>query len=220
MIEQLWRAGIAAGVVVGALSVCEAQEDGSDQQSTSSPVSILEAEHEVVHLMVGAADEEVRSIQETGAVNIEDVRKMLEFFENFVDRCHHAKEESYLFPAIHRQGSSEERDMIRSLRQDHGEGRVRLGDLRGALNRLDRPGNATTAEDVGAALAAYATGLRMHAQKEDERFFPAAMKLIGQAEAAEMVEGFERIEREVLGEGEHEKYHRWAQELAGGHAEH
>lgn len=213
LIARTAAAGLAALFAAGVAVQGWAEEHAETE--AMSPVEILEQEHKIVMVMIGAAEDEVASIRKTGEVDREAVGKMLDFFENFVDRCHHAKEEMYLFPVVRQNGTRAERDMIRSLRQDHGQGRVRLGDLRRALNRLDRPRNATTAEDVAAALGAYAEGLRMHAEKEDEEFFPAAKKLVGEEDEEKMLEGFARVERDILGEGEHEKYHRWAKELSG-----
>ncbi len=62
--------------------------------------------------------------------------------------------------------------------------------------------------------AEYIELLRQHIQKEDNVLFRMAEQLLTQEDDKRLTEGFEAIEREEIGEGVHEKYHRWAHELA------
>jgi hemerythrin-like domain-containing protein len=54
---------------------------------------ILKREHQAILLVITAAEKEVASIVKTGRIQAQTVREMADFFKNFVDRCHHAKEE-------------------------------------------------------------------------------------------------------------------------------
>ena len=41
---------------------------------------------------------------EDSRLDVESIRKMLEFFREFADRCHHGKEEAHFFPLAHERG--------------------------------------------------------------------------------------------------------------------
>ena len=79
--------------------------------------------------------------------------------------------------------------------------------------RAYRAGDADAAHRIAGVLDEYGKGIQLHAEKEDKSFFPQALALLSEEELAELKEGFERIEKEVIGEGGHEKYHSIAVEL-------
>ena len=57
---------------------------------------ILKREHQAILLAVAAAEEEAAYIADTGKIHLQKVREMADFFRNFVDRCHHAKDEKQI----------------------------------------------------------------------------------------------------------------------------
>jgi len=65
-------------------------------------------------------------------------------------------------------------------------------------------------------LLSYAGLLRAHIQKEDTILYPMADQALTEQDQAELAEAFERVEREEIGAGVHEKYHQLAHELAEG----
>ena len=70
-----------------------------------TPTETLKHEHRVILLVLDAAEREVASIEKTGKVQADKLQKMLDFFRNFADRCHHAKEEKLLPGLSHQAGS-------------------------------------------------------------------------------------------------------------------
>jgi hemerythrin-like domain-containing protein len=56
--------------------------------------------------------------------------------------------------------------------------------------------------------------LHDHIDKENKVFFPLAEGLFTPEDQRELLEAFEKIETEEIGEGVHEKYHQLAHELA------
>ena len=59
----------------------------------------------------------------------------------------------------------------------------------------------------------YARLLRQHIGKEDKILYPMAEQVLTAEDDQHLVQAFEAIEREEMGEGVHERYHRWAHEL-------
>ena len=64
-------------------------------------------------------------------------------------------------------------------------------------------------------LVGYVALLRAHTSKENSILFPMADQLFTEDDQRYLIKAFEQIEREEMGTGVHEKYHRWAHELAG-----
>jgi len=65
-------------------------------------------EHKIILQVLDAAEREARRMGETGEVRTERLEQMVDFFRNFADRCHHAKEEKLLFVRMEERGMSRE----------------------------------------------------------------------------------------------------------------
>lgn len=175
---------------------------------------ILEHEHKVITLVLAAAEKEAVSIQQTGKVHADVVRKIVEVLQNFADKCHHGKEEKHLFVMMQKRGMSGDSGPIAVMLHEHVEGRKYIKTIADALPRA-QTGDAKAVETLRDGLLGYVALLRAHIDKENTILFPMADRLFSEEDQKELVQAFERIEQEDMGAGVHEKYHRWAHELAG-----
>jgi len=175
---------------------------------------VLEHEHEIILLVLGAAEQEVKSIAAGGKVNAERVGKMLDLFQNFVDKCHHAKEEKHLFVMLEQRGLPRDKGPVSVVLQEHEQGRRRVRAVADALDRAAK-GDPDAARAVKENLWVYLKLLREHIKKENEVLFPMINKRLRPDDQEELELAFEQVEAEEMGEGVHEKYHALAHELAG-----
>jgi len=170
-------------------------------------------EHQIILMVLGAAERKTQQIQGEGAAGVPEVDQMLDFFRNFADRCHHAKEEDLLFVKMEERGVPAEGGPIGVMLREHDEGRRRLRAVAEAL-----PGAAgqdpVALAIVSENLEAYTHLLRAHIGKEDKVLYPMADKLFTPQDQQELSEAFDRVEAEEMGAGVHEKYHQLAHELA------
>lgn len=65
---------------------------------------ILRKEHDVILKMLDATDAVGRRLILGEQVSPDTLNGLLEFFRLFADRCHHGKEEDFLFPLLEREG--------------------------------------------------------------------------------------------------------------------
>jgi hemerythrin-like domain-containing protein len=169
-------------------------------------------EHQVILTVLDAAEREARRIQETGDVQVEQLEQMIDFFRHFADRCHHAKEERWLFVRMEERGMPREAGPIGVMLYEHDLGR---GYVRAVADALPRAASDPAArETLWRNLAQYIQLLRDHIYKEDHILYPMADELLLPEDQQALEEGFERVEREEIGEGVHEKYHQLAHRLA------
>jgi hemerythrin-like domain-containing protein len=134
------------------------------------------------------------------------LEQLLGFFKGFVDLCHHAKEEDVLFPELERRGVKRDGGPIGVMLAEHEIGR---GHVRAMTERLLelRGGIAGAAMGIADHGRAYREILEAHISKENNVLFPMADRLISSDMAARLVEQFDAIERDRVGEGKHEAYH-------------
>lgn len=179
-----------------------------------SPTETLRHEHRVVLLVLTGAEREANAIRGGAAVHAEAVEQMLEFFRNFVDRCHHAKEERHLFPALAAKGFSPESGPVAVMLHEHEQGRAAVRAIAAALPGA-RAGDRKAALALAGSLLGYAELLRAHIFKEDNVLFPMAEQVLPDEEQARLAGEFDAVEAEEIGPGVHERYHRLAHTLAG-----
>ena len=179
-----------------------------------TPTEILKHEHQIVLLVLKGAEREGNAARKKGACDAPAVEKMADFFKTFVDRCHHAKEERHLFPALERHGVPKEGGPIGVMLSEHDQGRAHVGAIAAALPGL-KAGRRDAAAAAAEALLAYAALLRAHIEKEEGVLFAIADRLLTPKEQREMVKAFDLVEAKEIGEGVHEKYHQLAHELGG-----
>ena len=177
-----------------------------------TPTETLKHEHQIILLVLEAAEREAGAIRQSGRFDAAKVHKFLDFFREFVDRCHHFKEEKHLFPQM--EGAApESAGPISMMLREHQEGRRLLGALAASVEKPD----AASAAKVSEGLLAYADLLRQHIFKEDNVLYPLTDRVLDEEDRQALAEGFAMVESQEMGEGTHEKYHQLAHELAGAH---
>ncbi|MDP3880421.1 MAG: hemerythrin domain-containing protein [Dehalococcoidales bacterium] len=165
----------------------------------------LKKEHRVIErvlTIIGEAD--VRE-SEGKDLPAEFFPKIIDFIRNFADRCHHGKEEDNLFPAMEQRGIPRQDGPVAIMLMEHDEGRGYVRGLDEAAQRLAAGDKGAMREAMDNALD-YAGLLRQHIEKEDNILYRMADQALTAADQQQLLERFEEVERERLGEGKHEEY--------------
>lgn len=174
---------------------------------------ILSQEHRVIEQVLLCLEKLIESDEPTNRFDWQSAEQMLEFFRNFADRCHHAKEEGALFPAMEARGFSPQLGPTAVMRHEHDQGRLLMSAMSDAVSNGE-DGIRDAAPAFCSAARSYVQLLRAHIQKEDGCLFPMANNFLAEADDAEMLRQFERTEHAPGSEGEHEKFLNLADELA------
>jgi hemerythrin-like domain-containing protein len=179
------------------------------------PTDILKHEHELILKVLDAAEREASAIAGGGAAVADRLTAFVDFIRNFADHCHHAKEEDVLFVRMGERGFPREVGPVAVMLHEHELGRAHIAavadNIAGAV-----AGDAAARAVVAERLAGYAALLRQHIFKEDNILFPMADRVFSEADQAALAADFERVERDDIGEGAHERYTTLARQLAGG----
>ncbi len=162
--------------------------------AASTATGALRHEHELILRAVTLLERLAPAVA-AGAPGARPVlRHLAEFFQTFADRCHHAKEEQHLFPALERRGIPRQGGPVGVMLAEHEQGRRLLA--------------AMTGDDAAAAAEAaraYAVLLRGHIDKENSVLFPMAEHLLTGEEQQAMLRAFEAVEDAVVGPGVHQR---------------
>ena len=176
-----------------------------------TPTEELKHEHQVILLVLAGAE---RQAGRSGEADFGQIGEMIEFFVNFVDRCHHSKEEKHLFVKMEERGIPHD-GPISVMLDEHDQGRKLVAAMTGRLPAA-AAGSGTATEALRADLIAYVRLLRSHIDKENNILYPMADRVFTSEDQSGLEEAFKKVESEEMGEGVHEKYHQLAHRLAQG----
>lgn len=178
----------------------------------NDPLEILMKEHRVIEKVIRALKGMMREVRADERPPVEDLEKAVDFIRTFADKCHHGKEEGLLFPTLERRGIPKEGGPIGVMLHEHDQGRsfvrrmlegikaVKSGDDKGYEIFLDN------------ALG-YTELLESHIFKEDNILYPMGKGVLDEAEVKRLLESFEKVEKEEIGPGVHERFHKIAEDL-------
>lgn len=123
---------------------------------------------------------------------------ILTYIDSFLDRFHHPKEDTYLFPALRRRYPEAEA-ILAELEEQHRRGFALLNDLWRALSEYEFVG-APAFERFRKAVLAYVKFEREHARKEEHEVFPLAREHLQQEDWQAVDEAFSANEDPLFGE--------------------
>lgn len=137
--------------------------------------------------MLGVLDRICLRLERREPVPQEHRTSLLEFFQVFADRCHHAKEEEFLFPAYELAGVPRVHGPIGCMLAEHQQGRQEIARMKQPLEGMVA-GQGETAAVFIAAARVYRVLLEAHKE-------------------------FDRLEETRIGTGKHEAFHRLIETL-------
>lgn len=167
---------------------------------------VLREEHEGIKRVLTVLEKEVDALKAGQDVPPQVFEDILEFITVFADRCHHGKEETALFPCLEEKGIPREGGPVGVMLMEHDEGRQYVKTFREGVG-LHEEGKPEGKQKIIEGGLGYANLLRAHIDKENNILFNLADRILPKPEQAELVETFERIETEKIGQGTHERLH-------------
>ena len=162
--------------------------------SSSTPIEMLEAEHRVILKIVGTLGVLADALEAGRRVQPQTLRDLVEFMRTFADRCHHAKEEAHLFPALASHGVPT---------HEHQKGRTLVAELDQATEAHFKQSPPEAKAEIVRCLRGLAALYPNHLWKEDYMVFPMSVRMLTEADNAELQRKFEAVEAEIGAEVHH-----------------
>jgi len=172
----------------------------------------LRKEHDAILYVLRILDK----MMESGSGDAENLLRyygeVVYFLKIFADKCHHGKEENYLFKELVDKGIPNEGGPVGVMLHEHTQGRDYIAQMAKSLEEKNISG-------FNNAAAQYRDLLRNHIDKENNVLFMMADNVIDEQSQSLMFEKFEQHEETVIGHGVHEKLHAmidtWAKAFDG-----
>jgi hemerythrin-like domain-containing protein len=170
-------------------------------------------EHSAILTMLQILEAVCQKLEASVDVGVSDMENILTFFKEFADGCHHRKEESLLFPQLERAGIPRERGPIGVMLAEHDLGRKYVREMNDGLKDFKTAQDRDGLRRFVTSARAYANLLTLHINKENNVLFPMADQCLDAEAQAFLSQGFEKLEREEVGEGRHEEFHEMLRQM-------
>jgi hemerythrin-like domain-containing protein len=156
------------------------------------PVDVLSQEHRQIETMLDAVESRIHDSRPEDPFPFAFLTEALEFFRDFADGAHHAKEEKLLFPRMKLRGVPQEGGPIGVMMAEHDEGRGYLSTVRQNLEPA-AAGSAGARRAVEENAMAYVNLLRHHIYKEDNVLFRMGKMVLSAADVSELQREFDAV---------------------------
>jgi hemerythrin-like domain-containing protein len=163
---------------------------------------VLVREHDAILSVLDVLEQIYQGIQTGRKTAVQDIKDILEFLKVFADKCHHGKEESFLFPELEKIGVRNESGPIGVMLSEHKEGRELIRQMNESAgdNTLDKPAFVYAA-------TSYVILLRNHIRKENMILFPMGDSGFSAEVQEKLLNDFDIIDKTVIGEIRQKEFH-------------
>jgi hemerythrin-like domain-containing protein len=162
------------------------------------PRDALREEHGATMKMLAALQRFISQAVELKEGETKDIEAFIEFFDIYVDRYHHGKEEQILFPALSLTPVVGIDSIIDSLMKDHRAARTimeQIGSTAVTLHSCSEAERRELAERVDL----YVDIVRKHIRKENSELLPVIEEMLSEPERLQMARDFHDVELATLG---------------------
>lgn len=172
----------------------------------SQAIDVLRSEHQAIACILKIL-QRMANRARLGTASGADIGALLDFLWDFVDQCHHGKEEGLLFPALRRSCVEQGCELIGELSVEHQQGSFLLRALRQAVEPV------FDGEAFAAATRQYVEFTERHIAKENAELFPLALQILRPDQLDAMQRDFAAFELKTVGRARsqqlHEQMRRW-----------
>lgn len=172
-------------------------------------IGLLMREHRSIEHMMALMEEEKRRIDRSQEADLTFIDAVVDYFETYVDKTHHVKEEEIQFKTLAGKNMAPELNRImQELIDEHASARDIIANLDISLREArsgDGEANNRISENLGRMVELYP----MHIEKEDKHFFFPSLNYLSEEEQKVMLDAFREYDRGMI----HEKYNRVVEEM-------
>jgi hemerythrin-like domain-containing protein len=178
------------------------------------PTDELKNEHAAIKTLLEILAKMSGRLDSGREIEPADLEGAVEFIRVFADKCHHAKEEDILFPAMIAAGLAKDGGPIAVMLDEHAQGREFVKKFGEGVAKY-KAGDKASAAQISRNARGYASLLGRHIEKEDFILYPMADTIVPIARQKEILGEFENVEENIVGHGRHERFHEMLDRLAG-----
>ncbi len=153
-------------------------QPSSPPSPASQITASLRRDHDIIKKVLRATDACIKLLKEGKEIPPAILLDTVDFITNFIDRCHHSKEEHGLFPALEATGMPRENSAIGTMLREHEEARKIAEQIKNAAELYIEDKSEESKSRVVEQCEAYVNHIDRHILKEDTRLFIIAERCL------------------------------------------
>ncbi|MDP3981095.1 MAG: hemerythrin domain-containing protein [Chlamydiota bacterium] len=161
---------------------------------------ILMNEHRVIEKVLHCLSQLIERFETKQETYPEEADKMIYFFRNYADLCHHGKEENQLFPLMEQKDFSSNNGPTAVMRHEHEEGRALIRNMDTAIQSALQ-GQTQSYQNFIDNARKYLVLLSSHISKEDHCLFPMADSSLNESEQSHLLDLFKHVDEVEIPHG-------------------
>ncbi len=175
-------------------------------------LDIIEDEHRSLWRILASMQAVADELAAGSAVEAGFFTALFDYIEEFMDGCHHAKEDEFLFVAMRRRAPQQTLQLIEKLEADHSKGEQALQNLRLLQRQMYQASSSAKAGALQTrsrfiqSLRTYAELLHKHIQTEEQEIFPLARKVLTEQDWLPINQAFMDNDDPLFGTNARAKY--------------
>lgn len=158
---------------------------------------IISEDHSNMWRLATTIDHVAEEIEGGAKVDPVFFDSVFDYIEQFVDRCHHPKEDDHLFRLL-RLRSTKVAAILDTLQEEHRDGPQQLKTVRACVAPAAR--GELAAPEFVAALRVYTAGLKSHMRQEENLIMPLAREVLTREDWADIDRAFLDNEDPLFGD--------------------
>jgi hemerythrin-like domain-containing protein len=166
----------------------------------ADPIEVLTREHRVIERVLGSLETFADRLGSGDFDERAAVRDFAFFFRDYVDTCHHGKEEDFLFARMVQHGYSKHEGPLAAMLSEQGEGREHVNAFH-IVGEASGPLDASERELIRGHALAYVMRIGPHIRREDTILFPMISRILPREILDELAAEFERFDRRLADAG-------------------
>ena len=172
----------------------------------------LRKDHDIIKKVLKATEISITMLTEGKEIPPAILLDTVDFITNFIDRCHHTKEEQGLFPALEATGMPKENSAIGTMLKEHEEARKIADQIKNAVESYLGNKNEQSKSMLIQYCEAYVNHIDKHILKEDTRLFIIAERRL-KGKENDVGNAIDSVETENIGTEGRKQYEEKADRL-------
>ena len=170
------------------------------------PSDMLSDEIEQIYCMLDVLEVMHKKLKANENVNLNDLRKVINFFHNFAHKSHNKKEEDVLIPELNKQSNSMDKQLFKDMVKENHLAEYYISILRELVKDVSA-GDETAKLKLITMIKKYIDLEKKHVQKEQIYIIPLCKEKLSKKKYNRILTEFKLVDESEFGSGMHSKFH-------------
>jgi hemerythrin-like domain-containing protein len=170
------------------------------------PSDMLSEEIEHIYCMLDILEVMHSKLLDNQDVNLDDLRKVINFFHNFAHKSHNKKEENVLIPELKKHNNVYDNSLFKEIIMENHLAEFYITILKKLLKDVGHGDDCARAKLI-TMLKKYLTLEKKHVQKEEIYILPLCKQMLSKSKYNRIMTEFKLVDEAEFGSGMYSKFH-------------